>query len=1142
MSRLVLRGNLINNFGEYYPTPYIDQVVINDGGSTVVGEDVMGDPLSANALKYTIDYSFLFLAPEVEPTAPDYDIEPLADAAANLNFYFLMSTSLPEDAPGRAIAEHLDGPTVRAYADAIGVDPVPGMPLLDPDIRDALPEGESLAIPGVEDSLDELSLLLYKSSLLTEILKNSDLSPLGIGIKIVEIDRADIYNKIRNREFISLYDEQGRRIVKVTGRTVIAHAAYTSVNPGATLREIGEPNINLMAFASLLNLAELKESPLTTNAAMTTCVGDVAYERLLVENEVPDQTEISYFEANGDMCLETPIQTTNGNYYKPGAITHEQIVTKFKEVIGGYEGLTTTGKRKKKVTDDTLISSIALVRYVLELHGDKVDLLPRINAARKSFVEQSSGTSSGALHNDLTLLMKRVNTSVAQLPPLTKRLTVNSKIIDRRETFFTGFTTPESNGTYKANKIANMADVIKFKLGRSIITTQDRTRRVSYADYDVARGTEWEEGDAQSTYKLRDKAMKRLQDAAGETETGEVADKIEYEVDLTDPIYDGLAKDSFFAFEEYSISFGYVLVDYRALLVQNSYLAKICDVEKFIKTFGMEYTQTFYVPNKIELTKYKPVYEDNSTADPVPAIEYSMHLGPAPYTDAPAAEAEALQRLGLGDNTWVYNPTTPEEPAVAERFAAAGLGGAGGTSKFPEKVITKGNGTIINQYVAQRNLDFASSEGAADDRIMAFEFQNIDRKGTLQNWDRRVLDTYDFSFQPVDNTKSAMQGVIGQYLLTMSAFNDYLLDAEMICSYNNIDGEFNDFFANAITQRYSGLPAAAPWIHGVVTYIKHFDFLTNRYGGDDIQILLAAKEQIQKVSPQTGTLEHVQAFYQRIVALYEEFYSPSSAIGMAMGGGATGTSGIPEMFVPAPDTETDYRREKIQRVVEATFIEDDRNEFLSAINAERTRYVEAQDAFEDAKAKARAAAVAAELQRLEDVAAAEQLVKETIEAQTEYEYYKIRRGKGGDEKPNKCYYAIYCKYGVGGDAYETHSEECTGETSSGTSGGPGWYWVYSGQFATNQKIKYKYKNTYNGYQLGSPSNYARRERQSEKHDDDTGGPWFCRSRSRGSWKGNKLNDSLGDWNRHDPYKKSALKGKIEDTISITIGGISEEDL
>ena len=1125
MSRLVLRGNLINNFGEYYPTPYIDQVVINDGGFTVVGEDVLGEPLSANALKYTIDYSFLFLAPEVEPTAPDYDIEPLADAAANLNFYFLISTSLPEDAPERAVVEHLDGPTVRAYADAIGVDPVPGMPLLDPDIRDALPEGESLAIPGVEDSLDELSLLLYKSSLLTEILKNSDLSPLGIGIKIVEIDRADIYNKIRNREFISLYDEQGRRIVKVTGRTVIAHAAYAQI--GSAVSNIDEPNINLMAFASLLNLAELKESPLTTNAAMTTCVGDVAYERLLVENEVPDQTEISYFEANGDMCLETPIQTTNGNYYKPGAITHEQIVTKFKEVIGGYEGLTTTGKRKKKVTDDTLISSIALVRYVLELHGDKVDLLPRINAARKSFVEQSSGTSSGALHNDLTLLMKRVNTSVAQLPPLTKRLTVNSKIIDRRETFFTGFTTPESNGTYEANKITNMADVIKFKLGRSIITTQDRTRRVSYADYDVARGTEWDDGDAQSTYKLRDKAMDRLHAAAGRTETGEVADKIEYEVDLTDPIYDGLAKDSFFAFEEYSISFGYVLVDYRALLVQNSYLAKICDVEKFIKTFGMEYTQTFYVPNKIILTKWKPVYEDIENPTMEKAIEYSMHLGPSSYIDE------------FGVDTWVYNPTTPQAPAVAELLVAQA---AGATSKFPEKVITKGNGTIINQYVAQRNLDFASSEGAADDRIMAFEFQNIDRKGTLQNWDRRVLDTYDFSFQPVDNTKSAMQGVIGQYLLTMSAFKDYLLDAEMICSYNNIDGEFNDFFANAITQRYSGLPAAAPWIHAVVTYIKHFDFLTNRYGGDDIQIILAAKEQIQKVSPQTGTLEHVQAFYQRIVALYEEFYSPSSAIGGAMGGAFTlDTSGTPVMFDAEPEHPNDINI-KFQRVIEATFIEDDRNEFLSAINAERTRYVEAQDAFEDAKNAARQAAIAAELQRLEDVAAAEQLVKETIKAQTEYEYYKIRRGKGGDEKPNKCYYAIYCKYGVGGDAYETHSEECTGETSSGTSGGPGWYWVYSGATVANQKIKYKYKNTYNGYQLGSPSNYARRERQSEKHDDDTGGPWFCRSRSRGSWKGNKLNDSLGDWNRHDPYKKSALKGKIEDTISITIGGISEEDV
>lgn len=1119
MSRLIAKGDLIKNFGEYYPTPYIEQVILNDCPACVEVETAPGKPVALDGTLLTIDYSLLFLAPEVEPTAPAFDIKPLLSCVENLNFYFLVAKSIAKDSILRGLAEIYDAKQVDAYAKALGVETIPGTPLdEDAGAPVGLPATPPVQIPGVEDSLDELSLLLYDSALLVEFLKNSDLGGTASGFDLHEIDKVEIYNKIASREFVELYDKQERRIIKVSGRVEIP-VAIIWIDPDAFpaaggLRAFGEAeqHINLLTFSSLLKASELAASPMTTNKAMATFFGDVAYERILEKNEVPDQTEISYFDNNGELYTETPLQTTNGKYYKSGAITHEQIAEKFKEVIDGYESLTQIGKKKKKVTDDVLISSIAVIRYVLEMYANKIDLLPRINAARKSITEQSSGTSTGALHNDLTLLMARVNTSVKQLPPLTKRLTVNAKIIDRRETFFDGYTLPTPD-------LITDAEAVSFRMGRSVVTTNDRSRRVTYADFDVDKGTHW---DVDDTDPISEEVRSRI--AEGRMSIGMSATydpgrgpgaavggddrTVSFSVSLTDPIYDGLGKDSYFADEEYNISFGYVTIDYQALLIRNSYLARICDVDRFIDAFGMNYLQGFFVPNTIRLSKHRPALEDDVVLAPDWIyLTYELTLMEAPITD------------WAGNPMYTYNPNNPRNNPEVGRYYDEGEGAD--PRFYPEKIITK-NGTIINQYVAQRNIDFATQDasGIGDKQLLAFEFQNIDQKATLHKWDSRVTDKYDVKLKIKDFTKNALLGVIAQYIATKGSFQQYVWDAELACSYNNIDGVFNDFFADSMTRRYSILPAAAPWINAVSTYIKHIDFLTNKYGGDESLMLLAAKEQIQKISPKTGTLEQVQAFYERFSSLYEQFYAPSTTVGLALGGpdGHTTTeNGIPDMW--DQDVESLVVQTTHTRLTEATFIEDDRNRFLSAINDERRRYLDAQEYFEDATEAAKQAAIDADQESLELAAEAEAAAEEdegaAEDAKVDYEYHKIKRR---DDKGRGCYYA----YKIDGDS--SAALIAAAVLLHGTSGWEGWYWFDPYPIITIPIGRYS--STSDGYQLGKPSSYARRKRDPHDFKKGIGKDMKCRSKAQKS-HGHSYN---GDWNSGDPTKRKTLKKKIRDSL------------
>ena len=133
-------------------------------------------------------------------------------------------------------------------------------------------------------------------------------------------------------------------------------------------------------------------------------------------------------------------------------------------------------------TDNALQSNIDSIKYALQVYADSAELLTRINAARRSFVEKSSGTTSGALFGDLRRLIRTTNRELKVFPELTKKLTVNSKIIDTRNQFISGYVLPTPD------PIIDFSQVINMRYGRSVVTSNDRS--VNIADQiNFAEGT-----------------------------------------------------------------------------------------------------------------------------------------------------------------------------------------------------------------------------------------------------------------------------------------------------------------------------------------------------------------------------------------------------------------------------------------------------------------------------------------------------------------------------------------------------------------------------------------------------------------------------------------------------------------------------
>ena len=120
-----------------------------------------------------------------------------------------------------------------------------------------------------------------------------------------------------------------------------------------------------------------------------------------------------------------------------------------------------------------------------------------------------------------------------------------------------------------------------------------------------------------------------------------------------------------------------------------------------------------------------------------------------------------------------------------------------------------------------------------------------------------------------DQTISIARQLSASCRKALRSIENYYDVAQETCVFNDELQEFNKFFIDALIEEHADEPSSAPWIRGPVVYLMHLDLLYDVYEGDMDEIVKAATEISEQISPVNGTVEGLENFtttFQEFVA------------------------------------------------------------------------------------------------------------------------------------------------------------------------------------------------------------------------------------------------------------------------------------
>ena len=231
-----------------------------------------------------------------------------------------------------------------------------------------------------------------------------------------------------------LYDSEGNRIIKYI------MAEGDDVFPDGDTWG-GFPNLYVYAFSTSEDLSEDYWNPLSSGYPvddgdhwkefLKTEISDIAYEQVMAGGNIPDPTETIWVDANEAAYADVPLQAITSLYYKSNKITHEEIVESFQDLVAEYQEQSETDSHLKDVLDN--------ISYLLEIYGNDVELLPKLNEFRRAFPSKTSATAPGQVYLKYRKKIYTANSVIELDEQVYKKVVSNSKIIDDREYGFTSF-------------------------------------------------------------------------------------------------------------------------------------------------------------------------------------------------------------------------------------------------------------------------------------------------------------------------------------------------------------------------------------------------------------------------------------------------------------------------------------------------------------------------------------------------------------------------------------------------------------------------------------------------------------------------------------------------------------------------------
>tara|TARA_R100000808_G_C2154641_1_gene165792 strand:- start:2906 stop:5857 length:2952 start_codon:yes stop_codon:yes gene_type:complete len=346
-----------------------------------------------------------------------------------------------------------------------------------------------------------------------------------------------------------------------------------------------------------------------------------------------------------------------------------------------------------------------------------------------------------------------------------------------------------------------------------------------------------------------------------------------------------------FADQESYVSFdeSFVLFDYEKALKTKSVLSKVFDIGKIEQFFGKSITNEHFKLDNIKLFRYQwdtavpPTFEGNG----LPSSGVSLLLA---HT---TQYASTLEDTYPGfDSSFLSTYSDVFDDAVKTSFPLT----------YSEPSVS-----TVTYYPKLLLRNFNTAAGLGDYRMMCFQTSHIlgsDGGYHLSNRDN------DFIYMEAglrDYTKEIYNTLTYEYVVKGFELLKYVGAANEFCSYNNIDGQFNDFFGIAMAEEYPDT-AAAPWIIAPLLYNFHLDLLYNIWNGDRDTIVLEAIKISEQISPESGDLEYLQNFNDRYTSLFSQHYGETEGVVRSIMDSSSEAEdlsfgGTGNIFYPLPDVD-----------------------------------------------------------------------------------------------------------------------------------------------------------------------------------------------------------------------------------------------
>jgi len=188
-------------------------------------------------------------------------------------------------------------------------------------------------------------------------------------------------------------------------------------------------------------------------------------------------------------------------------------------------------------------------------------------------------------------------------------------------------------------------------------------------------------------------------------------------------------------------------------------------------------------------------------------------------------------------------------------------------------------GNIVQTYISQRNFSLINGDSLDDHSLVCFEFQDIDKNSEGYHTIRSNIEQvfyYSIDIRVQDETKKIVDALITKYDDIRQPLKDYVKLAKQICSYNNIDDRFNNFFVKQINLKYqNGL--LKPWLAAATIYNLWRYLSTDRFSSID-EARDDARKIVTFISPKAGTLDQLTTFADDFELFYESSLSNNSDI------------------------------------------------------------------------------------------------------------------------------------------------------------------------------------------------------------------------------------------------------------------------